>query len=99
MQQNERNRRSQKIKRRRQRQLRRRCITVFAMALVLIAMLTHLQELERAVSSLGFGVLTEKSLEKQGYPKSLIALYGRQGSLSLITKQGMMMRQLMYLRM
>lgn len=77
MQQNERKRRSQKIKRRRQRQLRRRCITVFAMFLVLIAMLTHLQELQSVIAHIGGGVLTEKSLEKQGYPESLIALYGR----------------------
>ena len=94
---------SRKSKRRRQRQIRNRCIILFAILLLLVALLTHLSTIQNVIVRLGQGLVTSRTLEKEDYPQSLIDLYernteARQFVLDYKTKK-MTMRRLMYPRM
>ena len=64
-------------KRRRIRQIRRRCLCLFAILLILAALLTHLSTVQEVVVRLAQGLVTGKTLEKEDYPQSLIDLYER----------------------
>ena len=68
---------SRKSKRRRQRQIRNRCISLFAILLLLVALLTHLSTIQNVIVRLGQGLVTSRTLEKEDYPQSLIDLYER----------------------
>ena len=64
-------------RRRRQRQIRNRCIILFAILLLLVALLTHLSTIQNVIVRLGQGLVTSRTLEKEDYPQSLIDLYER----------------------
>lgn len=64
-------------RRRRQRQIRNRCISLFAILLILVALLTHLSTIQNVIVRLGQGLVTSRTLEKEDYPQSLIDLYER----------------------